>query len=168
MTCVDNDIGLPILTPNSLIYGHSIRVPKNEFDDDDTNLLKRQRYIKRCKQAAQNLWKNDYLRALRERHDVKRKPSMKELKEGDIVIIKSDEKNREKGKTGIVHQLLKGQDGVIRGVCLRAGKSYSERPIQCLYPLKLNCDVNPAKSNIAAAIAKLKIQEDIINEENLE
>ena len=41
LTYVDNDIELPILTPNSLIYGHSIRVPENEFGDDDTNLSKR-------------------------------------------------------------------------------------------------------------------------------
>ena len=44
LTYVDNDIELPILTPDSLGYGHSIRVQENEFDDDDTNLLKRQRY----------------------------------------------------------------------------------------------------------------------------
>ena len=49
---IDNDIELSIITPNSLIYGHSIRVPENEFDDDDTNLLKLQKYIKWCKQEA--------------------------------------------------------------------------------------------------------------------
>ena len=112
-----------------MIYGHSIRAPENEFDDDDTNLLKRQRYIKQCKQAAWNHWRNGYLRALLERHDIKHKPSKKELKEGDIAIIKCDEKNRGKWKIGIVHQLFKGQDGVIRGVRLRAGKSHLERPI---------------------------------------
>ena len=41
---VDNDIELPILTPNSLIYGHSIRVQENGFDDDDTNFLKRESF----------------------------------------------------------------------------------------------------------------------------
>ena len=44
LTYIDNDIELPILIPDSLGYGHSIRVPENEFDDDETNLLKRQRY----------------------------------------------------------------------------------------------------------------------------
>ena len=71
-------------------------------------------------------------------------------------------------------------------VRFRAKKSYLEQPIQYLYPLELNCDVNPVKSNTkidetklntkakefrpkrtAAAIAKLKIQ-DITNEENSE
>ena len=101
--------------------------------------------------------------------------------------MKSDQKNRGKWKIGIAHQLFKGQDGVIRGVRLRAGKSYLERPIQCLYSLESNCEVNPVKSNTnidptklnikakefrpkrnAAAIAKLKIQEDIKNKENSE
>ena len=103
LTYVDNVIELPILTPNSLIYSHSIRVPENEFDEDDTNLLKRQGFMKRCKQAAWNRCKNDYLRALRERHDMKHKPSKKELKEGNTVIIKSDEKNRGKWKIRIFH-----------------------------------------------------------------
>ena len=110
---------------------------------------------------------------------MKHRPSKKELKEGDIL---RDEKNRGKWKIGIVHQLFKGQDGVIRGVRLPAGKSHLERPIQCLYQLELNCSVNPVKSNTnidetkpnikakefraerkAAAIAKFKIQEDTIN-----
>ena len=86
-----------------MIYSHSIRVPENEFDDDDTNLLKCQGFMKQCKQAAWNRCKNDYLRALRERHDMKHKSPKKELKEGNIVIIKSDEKNRGKCKIRIFH-----------------------------------------------------------------
>ena len=78
---------------------------------------------------------------------MKDKPSKKELKEKDNVTIKSDEKNRAKGKIGIVHQLLKGQDVVIRGVCHRAGKSYLEQPIKYLYPLELDCDANLVESN---------------------
>ena len=76
---VENGIELAILSPNSLIYSHSIRVSENVFDDD-SNFLKRQRYIKQCKQAAWNGWKNGYLRILRMRHDTKHKPSKKELK----------------------------------------------------------------------------------------
>ena len=41
---VDNDLELPILTPSSLIYGHSIRVQENGFDDDDNNFLKRESF----------------------------------------------------------------------------------------------------------------------------
>ena len=78
---------------------------------------------------------------------MKHKPSQKELTKGGIAIIRSDEKNGGKWKIGIVHQLFKSQDGVIRGVRFRAGMSCLERPIQCLYPLELKCDVNLVKSN---------------------
>ena len=42
-----------------------------------------------------------------------------------------------------------------RRVHLRAGKSYLEQPIQCLYPLELDGDVNPVKSNKNIDEAKL-------------
>ena len=89
---------------------------------------------------------------------MKYKPLKKELKKGDIIIIKSDEKNRGKWKIGIVHWLFKGQDGVIWGVRLRAGKSYLEQPIRCLQPLELSCDVNPEKSDTNIEKTKLNKQ----------
>ena len=49
-------------------------------------------------------------------------------------------KNRGLCKIGIVEQLIPGRDGVVRGVRLREGKSFMERPIQFLYPLELHCD----------------------------
>ena len=54
----------------------------------------------------------------------KKKKKKKNHKKGDIVIIKSDEKNRGKWKIDTVNQLFKGQDGTIRGVRRRAGQSY--------------------------------------------
>ena len=56
------------------------------------------------------------------------------------MLIKGDEKNRGLWKVGSVDELIAGRDGVVRGVRLRAGKSYMERPIQFLYPLELHCD----------------------------
>jgi hypothetical protein len=58
----------------------------------------------------------------------------RELRKGDVMLIKGDEKNRRLWKIGIVAQLIPGRDGVVRGVRLRAGKSFMERPIQFLYP----------------------------------
>ena len=90
-------------------------------------------------------------------------------------------RTEKRGKSELFIQLFKGQDGFVRGVLLPPGKSQLEQPIQYLYPLELNCDVNPVKSNTkidetklnikvkefrpkqdAAANAKLIIQEDII------
>ena len=59
---------------------------------------------------------------------------------GDVVLIKGEERNRGRWRFSIVEQLIQGRDGVVRGVRLRAAKSYLERPVQHLYPLKLFCD----------------------------
>ncbi|PFX28961.1 hypothetical protein AWC38_SpisGene6275 [Stylophora pistillata] len=59
---------------------------------------------------------------------------------GEVVLIKSDDKNRGKWKVGIVTELIKGRDGVVRGAKLRTGTSHLERAVQQLYPLELSCD----------------------------
>ena len=59
---------------------------------------------------------------------------------GDIVIMKSKQRNRGKWQLGVVEQLITGRDGVARGAKLRTGKSSIERPVQFLYPLELSCN----------------------------
>ena len=61
-------------------------------------------------------------------------------KVGDVVIIKSEEKNRGKWPLGIVEELIVGNDEVVRGAQLRAGKSHIKHAVQHLYPLELSCD----------------------------
>ena len=80
------------------------------------------------------------LKALRERHNLIRRTGEATVHLGDGVLIKEEERNRRRWKFGIVEELIKGRDGVVRGARLRAGKSYLERPVQHLYPLELSCD----------------------------
>ena len=72
------------------------------------------------------------------KHNKKRQLS---LSRGEVIIIKGEEKNCGHWKLGIVVKLITGRDGAVKGVKLRAGKSYLERPIQHLYPLELSCDM---------------------------
>ena len=62
------------------------------------------------------------------------------MKEEDVIPIKGKERNRSKWKIGVVERLIQGQDGVIRGAQLKAGKTLMKRPLQLLYPLELTCD----------------------------
>ena len=48
---------------------------------------------------------------------------------GDVALIKGEEKNKGKRSIGIVGELYKGKDDVIRGIKLRTPKSHIERPI---------------------------------------
>eukprot|EP00794_Sanderia_malayensis_P001273 gene1273-biopygen494 len=141
LTCCEDDIVLPMLTPNMLIFGKSNYLPlENPSNIDDKDLRKRARYLRKCKDALWKRWQGEYLRALRERHNVMHKVTQRELEIGDVVTIKGDEKNRGQWKIGIVEELIPGRDGIVRAVKLRAGKSHLERPIQFLYPLELHCD----------------------------
>ena len=88
------------------------------------------------------LWRrfrSEYLNALREWHNTIHQVKELEVKPGDVVMVKGEEKNGGIWKTGVVKSLMTGRCGVTRAVKLRAGKSYLERAIQHLYPLELQC-----------------------------
>ena len=129
------------LTPNMLIFGGNIRTPEIDLDVEDERLayIKREKYLQKCKDQMWNRWTSEYVKALRERHTQKKNVNST-VKDGDVVIIKGDEKNRGFWKLGIVTSLIKGKDGVVRGVKLRAGKGIMERPLQHVYPLELKTE----------------------------
>ena len=102
--------------------------------------MKRDKYLRRCKDNVRRRWTTEYVRALRERHNLQHKTKELKVKVGDVVVVRGDEKNRAHWKTGVVSELIPGRDGVVRVVRLRAGKAYLERAIQHLYPLEISCD----------------------------
>ena len=53
-------------------------------------------------------WSSENLRGLREQHNLKDKGSKVALAEGDVVIIKGEEKNRGLWNLGIVEELITG------------------------------------------------------------
>lgn len=86
-------------------------------------------------------WIKECLRELHERNCLKRKGDSTHPAKGDVVIIKSDDKNHAQWKLGVVIDLITGRDGVVRGAKLRTPKSVIERPVQHFYPLELTCDI---------------------------
>ncbi|KAK3725256.1 hypothetical protein QZH41_001288 [Actinostola sp. cb2023] len=127
LSYVEDDVQMPLLTPSAMLFGQPSHLPEQEPDTiEDVDLRKRARYLRKCKDALWTRWQTEYLKALRERHNMKSNARETTLKPGDVMIIKSDERNRRKWKLGIVDQLFEGRDGVVRGVRLRAGKSYLE------------------------------------------
>ena len=125
-----------------------------------------------------NRWTSEYVRALRERHNLKYSDKTAILDKGDVVIIRGDDKNRNKWKLGIVEDLIVGRDGVLRAAKLRSGRGILERAVQHLYPLELTCDRNNDAHQVqrgtqlnpnvqafrprrdAAVAARLRIQDD--------
>ena len=95
LTYLEEDIEYPVLTPNILIHGQKVNVLEEVLEEDTstTELRKRYRYIVRCKNAAWERWKKEYLKALRERHNFKNNTKTMSIKVGDVVMIKGDDKN---------------------------------------------------------------------------
>ena len=72
LSYVDDDIQLPILTPNSFLYGQPNMPPELEpHRVQEHDLRKRAKYLRRCKDALWLRWTREYLRGLRERHRLK-------------------------------------------------------------------------------------------------
>ncbi len=138
---MEDDVQLPTLTPNSMLFIGSTFAPELEEPHiEEKDLRKRAKYLLKCKEAMWRRWSREYLSGLRERHNQNSNKSSFTVEKGDVVIIQSDERNRGKWPLGIVEELYKGRDGVVRAVKLRAGKTYLERAVNHLYPLELSCD----------------------------
>ena len=82
----------------------------------------------------------EYIKSLREGHNLNHNKGGPPIEQGDVVLIQSDEHNRSNWNIGVVVKLIKGRDGIVRGARLRAGKSFLERAVQQLCPMELSCD----------------------------
>ena len=143
LTYMEEDIQLPPLTPNSLLFINANILPDPAADLEKGDLRKRMKFLKQCKDVMWKRWTTEYLRALRERHCLKHSGTGRDLAVGDVVIIKSPERNRHCWPLAVVERLIVGKDGYVRGAKVRTRKNILERAVQQLYPLELTCDCSP-------------------------
>ena len=148
LSYVEDDPQLPVLTPNSLLFGQPNLLPELEHHHlESPDLRKRAKYLKRCKDTMWRRWTDDYLRGLREQHRLKHPGNQSDIAVGDVMLVKDDERNRGKWKMGIVDRLITGRDGIVRAARMKtATGSYLERALQQLYPLELSCDREPQRA----------------------
>ena len=167
---MEEDHQLPTLTPNSLLFLNTNILPELQPYHLEEDLRKRAKLMQSTKDAMWRRWTGEYMRALRERHQIKHGSRDNRLAVGDVVIVKSDERNRNHWPLAIVTELYTGRDGIVRAAKLRKGKGHIERPIQLLYPLELSCDMEPMINDEpeatvprprrdAAVAARLRIQD---------
>ena len=125
-----------------MILGRDIKLPDKSPVEDEVSgdWKKRQRYVNKCKEAAQKRQVHEYLAALRERHNISHKEKQLEINIDNVVMIKEDEKNQIKWKIRIIENIFVGKDNTIRSIRIRTGKKVIERPIQLLYPMDLYFD----------------------------
>ena len=187
LSYVEDDVELPMLTPLTFLFQRTNQLPEEEtWRIKDQDLRKRAKYLRACKENLWRRWRREYLTALRERHNLTHKQSKFQPKSGDVVIVKTDSKNRGTWPLAIVRETYPGRDGITRAVRLKTANGVLERPIQHLYPLELTCDVTPMAEPLnpmaealnpaatifrprrnAAAAAALRMQ-DIAEQDNVE
>ena len=141
----EDDIQLPTLTPNMIIHGTNVTIPEGDVEEDpdfgQPEPSKLAKYLKKCKDSLWRRWKDEYLRALRERHDFTAGDGST-ISIGDVVLIKDDDKNRGKWRLGLVTKLIQ-KDGVTLGAKLKTKiNMIIERSLTHLYPLELHTDSN--------------------------
>ena len=115
-------------------------------------------------------WSKEYIKSLRERQRLQGARGVRAPAVDEIVIIKSEEKNRNRWKLGKV-------DEVVRGARVQTEKGVLERTPQHFYPLELKCDQSEKRSLNVEALefqpkcqaskdAKMKIGVAIANEQD--
>ena len=67
---LEDDIELPPLTTNSMLHGINVCQPEEDLEnlDEETNMGRRARYIKRCKDVMWKRWSSEYVKSPREKH----------------------------------------------------------------------------------------------------
>ena len=93
---IEDDIQSIILTPNLMMFAQPVVIPeiKEIGNDGEQDLKKRYKHLKTCKDKIWKRWTDEYVRQLRERHNLTYHSKEMNLARGDVVTIKGDEKNR--------------------------------------------------------------------------
>ena len=133
-----------MLTPNSIIHGRNVYLLEDIEEPD--NLSKMERCVRKAKAVMWERWSTQYLRSLRERHNVTKSEAY-HPDIGDVVLVVSDNKNRREWKHGLVCELLKGKDQVVRGVRMIVNNRIWERPVQLVYPLEIKSQMSSEELN---------------------
>ena len=85
---MEDDLQLPVLTPNSLLFANSNILPELEpHYIEEHDLRRRAKHLLNWK-----IWHNEYLRSLCERHRTKKTKGGLTPTVGDVVIIGDNEK----------------------------------------------------------------------------
>ena len=140
LTYLDEDIQLPVLTPNSMLHLDSNHFPELQPHRlPEKDLRKRVKFLQKCKEVIWKRWTAEYVRSLRESLCQAGGNQTSHPHVGDVVIIQDDKKNRNQWKLAVVSKLIKERDGIIRGASLKTSKETPECAIQHLYPLEFTC-----------------------------
>ena len=106
LSYVEDDVDLSVLTPSTFLFQCTSQLPVEEsWRIKDYDLSKRAKYLRNCMSNLWSRWQREYLIALRKRHNLTHKATRFQPKIGDVVIVKTENKNRESWPLAIVNEV---------------------------------------------------------------
>ncbi|XP_011407292.1 PREDICTED: uncharacterized protein LOC105314682 [Amphimedon queenslandica] len=137
--CLRKSMGQARLTLDELhtaIEAMTDNLSRHNYDDEDPEFIARPDMMIK--------WCSEYLLELKEQHRYSKGDNAEvEIKVGDIVIVKSNEKRRGFWNLGKVESIIPERDGLIRGATVRVAtggrkSTLLNRPVQHLHPWEIN------------------------------
>lgn len=125
----DDPASLNALTPGHFLIGEAlVRLPDEEdYREKPENRLDRWEKLQRIMQLFWDRWHQEYVSTLINR--TKWTKEKRNLRVGDLVIVKEDNTPPLKWKLARVQEVLPGKDNLIRSVLIRTAKGVFKRPI---------------------------------------
>ena len=149
LTYLFEDEAEEALTPSHLVLGRRLisevsKPEQSNVKQSQQSLNGRYRYLQTIIEHYWKRFSKEYLLELHQHHLNVHKGNYEELCKlllGDVVLIKDDSFKRNAWKKGKVDQLIRGEDGNVRGAVLKVNTSgrasYIRRPVQKLIPLEV-------------------------------
>ena len=113
----------PPITPNHLLHykPNTLMAPPGKFVKEDLYGRKRWRRVQYLVEQFWCRWRREYLSSLQARN--KWQKPRRNIKTGDIVLLKDDEVSRLEWPMGIVLKANPDKDGLVRKITIRVGTS---------------------------------------------
>mgnify|MGYP007094455332 FL=1 len=112
-----DDVEMPILSPSTSLFQRTNHLPEKEaWRFKEVDLRKRAKYLKACRDSLWRRWQKEYLTSLRERHNMMDKTAKFQPKIGDVLIVKSKNKNRGHWRLAMVNEIFPGKDENVHAV----------------------------------------------------
>lgn len=117
LSYLEDDVEMPILSPSTFLFQRTNHLPEKEaWRFKEVDLRKRAKYLKACRDSLWRRWQKEYLTSLRERHNMIDKTAKFQPKIGDVLIVKSNNKNCGHWPLAIVNEIFPEKDENVRAV----------------------------------------------------
>ena len=145
---VGEDFDHPVITPNILLHNRPSAaiddsiLTDEDFDYNAKDILKRARFVQKCKDDIRKRWTREYLHSLEERRRSATRTNETTPSVGAVVLIKdSITEKKGKWKLGRIVGEVRGKDSTLRGFEILLGNGYTvERPLQLVADLEINTE----------------------------